>query len=151
MNLCGIVFHSGVSVNAGHYTSAVLVDDNWFMTNDSKITPWIPNYYYNKNCGNFPYFVMNKKSGEQNNFAENIHEPNTTPFSYADAVKSNKQKNGSEDIADENEIRTPNDIIDFNVTKMFVNLNNVIENSDLTMSESPQFTKQSVVNHFFLS
>ena len=148
LHLCAIVFHSGASVKAGHYTSAVLVEGNWFLTNYENITSWVPKYYYDRNCDNFPYFVMYKKSEEQNSSLEKICEPNTTPFSYADAVKRTKQKNGPEDmIHEENEIQTPEEDIDFNVNKMFVNLSNVLENSDV--SDSPQFTKQSVVKELF--
>ena len=37
MNLHGIIFHTGDSTKAGHYTSAVLVKEKWYMTDDERI------------------------------------------------------------------------------------------------------------------
>ena len=65
MELFAIVFHYGPSANAGHYTSAVLIQGNWFMTDDESIKPWTPNYFYDKKSYAFPYFAIYKRSENQ--------------------------------------------------------------------------------------
>ena len=104
MDLFGIVFHRGTSVNAGHYTSAVLAANSWFMTNDEYISQWIPKYFYDKTCIDFPYFAIYKKSANQN-LSMNVPAsvslmPESTLYTppkpkrttYADVVCSNVEK-----------------------------------------------------------
>ena len=63
MDLSAIVFHCGESLTVGHYTSAVLVEGNWFMTDDQIIKPWTPCYSFDRMSNAFPYFAIYKKSG----------------------------------------------------------------------------------------
>ena len=90
MNLYAIVFHSGNSAKAGHYTSAVLVKNKWYMTNDVTIIdhkvingnnePWEPKSIYWTHDMDFPYIVIYKNSG---NINSNLNEltSNTIPNS----------------------------------------------------------------------
>ena len=65
MYLFGIVFHCGSNLNVGHYTSVVLVDGNWFLTDDTETVTWTPQYFYDRRSVAFPYILVYRKSKNQ--------------------------------------------------------------------------------------
>ena len=65
MDLFGIIFHCGSNFNVGHYTSVVLVDGNWFLTDDTETVSWTPQYFYDRRSVAFPYTLVYRKSKTQ--------------------------------------------------------------------------------------
>ena len=152
MELYGIIFHVGSSMNAGHYKSAVLVENNWYMTNDSTIGSWTPTFNYGPSSAMYPYCVIYKKS-EDVDF--NISSSSTSVLSdispaavasstvstYANAVLRNLN------VPSDNPDKKKQNFADH---KSFENLNKAIENdNDRESSDALKTTKQSVISELF--
>ena len=72
MDLFGIIFHCGSNFNVGHYTSVVLVDGKWFLTDDTETVPWTPQNFYDRRSVAFPYILVYRKSKNQTLVVEDI-------------------------------------------------------------------------------
>mgnify|MGYP001340039308 CR=1 FL=1 len=164
LQLHGIIYHEGPSARTGHYTCCIKKENSWFWINDSSVQSGVK---LSSRCNDsiVPYIILYKKiqsasltntNSNQYSSLENICETNVTPVSYADAIKRTPQKNEccntkncmplSEDIVnDVNQLHKSGK----DINKMFVNLCNVVENSDKNVSDSLHFSKQSVVKELF--
>ena len=149
MELCGIVFHSGSSLNAGHYKSAVLVENNWYMTNDLEIVKWTPIFYYDVKSTMYPYFMIYKKK-EDIDFNINILCSSALSNSSSNASSSNMvatyasvvSNNSTASLDDPQQKKHS-----FSDCMSFENLNKAIErDNEIESSDALKSAKQSVIS-----
>jgi ubiquitin C-terminal hydrolase len=61
VEICGVVYHLGNSINEGHYTCSVKVDGVWYYMNDCVVTREPPTLCSSLNGRCVPYIVMYRK------------------------------------------------------------------------------------------
>ena len=59
--LFGIIWHSGLTVDSGHYISNVKINGQWFLTDDTKVEPGLKHYDPNSLINEAPYILVYKK------------------------------------------------------------------------------------------
>ena len=60
--LCGIVWHSGLTADSGHYVSSVKINGQWFLADDNKIEPGLKQYDPNSITKEAPYILLYRKN-----------------------------------------------------------------------------------------
>ena len=60
--LCGIVWHSGPTIDSGHYFSNVKINGQWFLTNDTMVEPGLKQYNPNSLMKEAPYILVYKRN-----------------------------------------------------------------------------------------
>ena len=61
LELCGVIYHIGNTIQSGHYTCSVKVDATWYLINDSIVHQKHPKLSCSLNETTVPYILMYKK------------------------------------------------------------------------------------------
>merc|ERR1712079_774953 len=106
--LCGIVWHSGITANSGHYYSNVQINGRWFLTNDTEVIPGLKQYDPNSLSKEAPYILVYKK---QNNIVVPVSQTSATT-SYT--ISSTANPDSEHDLIPAKK-RKPESCIDFEI------------------------------------
>ena len=159
LKLHGIVYHHGIHLNSGHFTSAVNINDKWFSINDSLVENGVTLSFHSRNDNVVPYILMYKRSNQTTNIHD-LNEP--VHFSVDTSIIVTQTNSDTESIMNQsvagNEISSssnmaPNVIAkqcEENIKKSFANLCKVVETDCQSQSfDTLSATKKAVVTELF--